>query len=136
MRSNEPPNQEFIAARNRGGLVSPSADLVGILEISELSFRSELAKTNETLRSIPTGVIRNTVLNSPVVKSLWENIILASGIELSSPTQKLCLENVVKLYIKVRSFSYARDFITKYKIKEKQTKTKALRKELKKTEKK
>ena len=102
MRSSEPAEHAFISARSRGGLVSPSADLVGILEISELSFRRELGKTNETLRSIPTDVICDTVFNSPVVKSLWENIVLASGIELSSPVQKLCLENVVKLYIKVR----------------------------------
>ena len=69
----------------------------------------------------------------PVVRSLWENIVMSSGIDISSPTQKLCLENVVKLYLRVTSFSYVRDFITKYKIKEKQTKSKGLRKYLKKS---
>ena len=54
--------------------------------------------------------------------------MLESGIEESSCTQKLCLENIVKLYVRVRSFSYARHYITKYKIKEKKTKSKALRK--------
>ena len=117
MKSSEAASHEFISVRSRGGLVSPSADLVGILEIAELSFRSELTKTKEILRRIPTNVICNTV-----------------GIELSSPTQKLCLENIVKLYLKVRYFSYARDFITKYEIKEKQTRSKALRKELKMSE--
>ena len=56
---------------------------------------------------------------------------MSSGTDISLPTQKLCLENVVKLYLRVRSFSYVRDFITKYKIKEKQTESKAQRKELK-----
>ena len=65
------------------------------------------------------------------MKSLWENIVLSSGVDSSSATAKLCLENIVKLYLKVRSFSYAKDYIAKYKIKEKQTKTKALRSELK-----
>lgn len=131
MKSTDTTNN-FISARTRGGLISPCDDLVSILKVAELSFRSEVGKTKETLRSIPTEYICNSVLDSPVVKSLWENIVLSSGIELSSPTQKLFLENVVKLYLKVRSFSYARDYITKYNIKEKQTKSKALRKDLKK----
>ena len=71
------------------------------------------------------------MLESPVVKSLWDNIVLSSGVESSSATPKLCLENVVKLYLKVRSFSYAKDYITKNKNKEKQTRIKELRKDLK-----
>lgn len=71
------------------------------------------------------------MLKSPVVKSLWENIVLSSGFDSSSATAKLCLENIVKLYLKVRSFSYVKDYIAKYNIKEKQAKTKALRSELK-----
>ena len=51
--------------------------------------------------------------------------------QLSTSTQKLCLENVVKLYLKVRSFSYARDYLNKYKIKQKHVNKKALRKDLK-----
>ena len=122
----------FISVRTRGGLVCPCDDLIHIVEVAELSFRGEIDRINETLRSIPTEVICNTVLESPVMKSLWENnIILSSGVDSSSVTQKLCLENIVKLCLKVRSFSYAKDYIAKYKIKEKQTKTKALRSELK-----
>jgi hypothetical protein len=51
--------------------------------------------------------------------------------DLPKQTTKLCLENIIKLYIKVRSFSYARDYISKFKIKQKAAKSKALRKELK-----
>ena len=128
--------QEFISVRSRGGLVSPTADLVGILEVAELSFRSEVNNAKDLLRNIPIDLTCSKVLDFPVVRSLWENIVMSSGIDTSSPTQKLCLENVVKLYLRVRSFSYVRDFITKYKIKEKQTKSKALRKELKKADRK
>jgi hypothetical protein len=83
------------------------------------------------LRNIPTDLISVSTLNSPLVKSLWDNIVLDSGVEQSCSTQKLLLENIVKLYLRVRSFSYARDYISKYKIKVKQTKSKALRKDLK-----
>ena len=43
---------------------------------------------------------------------------------------KLCLENI-KLYLKVRSFSYAKDYISKFNIQRKAAKSKALRRELK-----
>ncbi len=68
--------QEFILARSRGGLVSPTADLVGILE---LSFRSEVSNAKGILRNIPTDLICTKVLDFPVVKSLWENIVMWSN---------------------------------------------------------
>ena len=121
----------YISARTRGGLVNPSKDLVGVLEQAEYEFRQQVSERKSTLRKIPIDEICNATLKHPVVKSLWENIVLSSAVDLASATQKLCLENTIKLYIKVRSFSYARDYLTKYKIKEKQTKQKALRKDLK-----
>jgi hypothetical protein len=71
--------QEFISAQSRGGLVSPTADLVGILEVTELSFRSKVSNAKDILRNIPTDLICSKVLDFPVVKSLWENIVMSSG---------------------------------------------------------
>ena len=59
---------------------------------------------------------------------------MSSGLESSNSTGKLCLENVIKFYVKVRAFSYPRDFIIKYRIKEKQLRRKGLRKDLKKSD--
>ena len=70
-------------------------------------------------------------IKSPKVKSLWENIVLTAGVNTTGQTQKLCLENLIKLYLKVRSFTYARDYLNTHKIKEKKTRQKALRKDLK-----
>ena len=72
-------------------------------------------------------------INIPVVKSLWDNIVVLSGVNSSGDTQKIYLENIVKIFFRVRSFSYAKDYITQYKIREKQSKSKALRKDLKKS---
>ena len=66
-----------------------------------------------------------------MVKSLWGNIVLSAGVDEAGSTQKLCLENVIKLYLKVRSFSYARDYLAQHKIKEKKVKKKSLRKDMK-----
>ena len=131
MKSND-QSTNFISARSRGGLVNPSTDLVGILEEAEYLFRKQVSDSSEgTLRKICTDTICNSTLQSPVVQSLWDNIVMSAGVDQSSCTQKMCLENVIKLYLRVRSFSYARDYLTKHKIKEKLLKKKALRKDLK-----
>ena len=104
---------------------------MGIVEEAEICFRQNVGEGELVLRNIPTEIICESTLSSSVVKSLWENIVLQSIEDQSSSTQKLCLENIVKLYIRVRSFSYPRDYTSKYKIKEKQTKSKSLRKDLK-----
>ena len=62
--------QNFISARSRGGLVSPTVDLVGILEAAGLSFRSEVSNSKDILRNIPTDSICSKVIDLPVVKSL------------------------------------------------------------------
>ena len=48
------------------------------------------------IRNIATDTIYNAIVENPKVKSLWENIVMSCSIELSSATQKLCLENVFK----------------------------------------
>ena len=130
----EQENNSFIQARNRGGLVNPSDDLIGILQEAEINFRGEVNKSKEVLRNIPVDVICYKTISMPIVKSLWDNIVVSSGVNPSGDTQKLCLENIVKLFLKVRSFSYARDYITQYKIREKQRNSKALQKDLKNSE--
>jgi hypothetical protein len=58
--------------------------------------------------------------------------LLLSETELipDSCISKDILQSIVNLYVRVRSFSFAKDIIQKHKIVEKQTRAKALRKEL------
>jgi hypothetical protein len=67
----------------------------------------------------------------PLLKSLWENIMQDCSQETSKQTKKLCLENIVKLYLRVRSFSYAKDYISNFKMQQKAVKSKSQRKEFK-----
>ena len=128
--SEEEVSNEFISARTRGGLVTPCQDIVRILHEAEICFRKEVNKT-DVIRNIPVDAICFSTIRLPIVKSLWENIVLSSGVNPSCDINKLCLENIVKMFLKVRSFSYTKDYVTQYKIKEKQGKKKALRKDLK-----
>ena len=123
-------SNEFISARTRGGLVTPCEDIVRILHEAEICFRKEVSKT-DVIRNIPVDAICFSTIHLPIVKSLWENIVLSAGINPSCDINKLCLENIVKMFLKVRSFSYTKDYVTQYKIKHKQGKKKGLRKDLK-----
>ena len=78
MKSND-QSTNFISAHSRGGLVNPSTDLVGILEEAEYLFRKQVSDSNEgTLRKICTDIICNNTLQSPVVQSLWDNIVMSA----------------------------------------------------------
>ena len=81
---------------------------MNILEAAELAFRGEINKSVRMIRNIATDTIYNAIVENPKVKSLWENIVMSCSIELSSATQKLCLENVLNLYLKLDPFHMRR----------------------------
>ena len=85
LKSTESDNN-YILARSRGGLVAPDHHLMGIVEEAEILFRKNIGESEQVLPNIPVENICGKTLNSPVVKSLWENIVLESGIEESSAT--------------------------------------------------
>ena len=68
--------------------------------------------------STPVDKIVDDILMQPVVLSLWENITLGLDSSISSECSKLALENFVKLFVRVRSFSYAKDIVSRHKLKE------------------
>lgn len=95
----------------------------------EIIFREE---TKEKLTSIPTSTILKRSLNSFEVISHWESIVHDYSNEISEECISSCLENILKLYITIRSYSHTRNIIEKYKILEKvEAKKKGLRKTLK-----
>ena len=102
LKSTESDNN-YILARSRGGLVAPNHHLMGIVEEAEILCRKNIGEGEQVLRNIPVENICGKTLNSPVVKSLCVGI-RHRGIKC----YKLCLENIIKLYVRVRSFSYAR----------------------------
>ena len=95
------------------GFGPPHSWIVSIAEVAELLFRKHTDKDNAT--RLPVDTIVNEVITSPLVKNLWCNIENCD-IETSKECQSLCLENVVKLYVTVRCFSFAKDIVNKYKL--------------------
>jgi hypothetical protein len=107
---------EYMRNIDRGGLWNPCDLLVTLIEIVEIIFREE---TTKTLTCIPTSIILKRSLDSPEVISHWDAIIHDYSTELSEECLSSCLENIVKLFITIRSYSHTRNIIEKYKILEK-----------------
>ncbi len=113
----------FISARKRGSLVTPCEDIVRILHEADICFRKEVNKT-DIIRNIAVDAICLSTIRLLIVQSLWENIVLSSGVNPSCDMNKLCLENIVKMFLKVRSFSYTKDYVTQYTVEDKRTRQK------------
>ena len=112
---------------------TPNEHIKCIAENAEYVFRKHLSRSKKSvITAIPTDKIVDEILALPVVISVWENITTDLDCDISNECKKLVLENFVKLFVRVRSFSYAKDIVNRYKLKGKTSKKKALRTELKK----
>ena len=125
----ETEGNDYISSLSRGGFWSPHSWVVSIAEVSEIVFRKHTNKDKVT--RLPVDTIVNEVISSPLVKNLWCNIIQNCDVEASKECQSLCLENVVRLYVTIRCFSFAKDIVNKYKLSKGLGQKKALRKDLK-----
>jgi hypothetical protein len=126
-------DDKYIESLSRGGLWTPNEYVKCIAENAEYIFRQHQSHSKETVTTaIPTEKIVDEILALPVVISVWENITTDLDCDISNECKKLALESFVRLFVRVRSFSYAKDIVTRYKLKQKSTKKKSLRTELKK----
>ena len=123
-------DNEYIDSLSRGKLWNPCENLVGIAAECEKVFRQYSAGL---VREIPLEQVRADVLQKPKVKSAWDAILCDASLARSKTSvTDVCLENIIMLYIRVRSFSYTKDVVTQIKLKEKiNLHKKALRKALK-----
>ena len=62
--------------------------------------------------------------------SSFNAIIPDASLKIENSVSKDMLHSIINLYVRVHSFSFVRDIIHKHKIKQKQVKAKALRKEI------
>ena len=124
-------DNEYIDSLSRGKLWNPCENLLAITAECEKVFRQHSAGL---VREIPLEQVRADILQKPRVKSAWDAILFdASLAKTKTSVTDVCLENIIMLYIRVGSFSYSKDVVTKMTIKEKvKFHKKALRNTLKK----
>ena len=126
----EDTSQRLIQTQNRGGLTAVKAEVQKIFEHTEGMFK--VHTSSSTVFKIDTKSMTKSLLMNTKVVSLFNNLIDDSGVAIDSEIKDNLLENMLNLYLRVRSFSYAKDITNKHKFALKKKKSKALRKDIKK----
>eukprot|EP00795_Rhopilema_esculentum_P009759 gene9759-18280_t len=120
-------NQRLVDAVNRGGLWKITDTVEKLFTIAELYF---LAHVNNSSKTIQLAVIVDKIYKDQEVQGMYHEWTERCAIQVDSAGSKDLLTNILSLYVKVRSFSHAKDVVNKFKFEQKKGKTKALRKEI------
>lgn len=121
-------SQKLIASVNRGGLWSITEHVQKIFLKAEQHFR-QLTVKPDIQRVDICGITQKTISDCDVLCN-YNLILCEAELEPVSHISKEVLHSIVSLYVRVRAFSFAKDFIQRYKVKAKQTKAKSLRREI------
>ena len=92
---------EYIDSLSRGRLWTPCESLITVATECEKVFRKYSAGV---VNEIPLNKIWSDVVTRPKVISAWDAILTDASMEKIAVTD-ICLENIVMLYIRVKSFS-------------------------------
>ena len=105
--TNDISNQKLIRSVTRGSLSAVNNQCINIFLIAEEHFRNVRKKVN--LRKISSDEIINYLLKNPDVISNYNSFSTQTQGTISKEISKNVLEKMLRLYIRVRSFSYAKD---------------------------
>ncbi len=125
-------DQRLIAATTRGGLKAVKLEMQQIFTIAEETFRVHTSVANHVSKINIDYMVSQLRMETRIV-SLYNNLVVDADVGLNSEVKKNLLENILKLYLRVRAFSYTKDITNQHKCKLKKTKAKALRKNIKKS---
>ena len=125
----EHTSQRLIETQSRGGLSAVKTEIKKIFQHAEGMFK---VHTSSTVFKIDTKSITNGILMNTEVVSLFNSLIEDSGVAIELEVKDNLLESMLNLYLRVRSFSYAKDVTNKHKFALKKKKNKSLRKDIKK----
>lgn len=120
--------QKLTSSLNRGGLWTISNTAQSIFERTEHYFRDATLKTN--VQNISYARIISRSVHDVEVVSAYNSLLSNSELIVTNSVAKDVLYSTIQLYVRVRSFSFAKDIIQKHKIRLKQMKSKALRKDI------
>ena len=107
----------------------PKEYLTDIFVAVELQFCVHTGK--EVCHKICANKIVDILLHKPVMRSNWNMLVEECGCEITKGRSIIFLDQILSLFIKIGSLSYIKDIVQKYKIQQKATKKKGLRKEIK-----
>ena len=123
-------SQKLVSSLSRGGLWSITEPAQKVFSRTEHYFRQSTLKVATTLQRVDiAGIAKKSVSDSDVVSN-YQTMVSNAELVPTKNISKDVLHSIVNLYIRVRSFSLTKDIIQDFKIKTKQAKSKALRKEI------
>lgn len=122
---------KLIDIKNRGGLWKIKSDGVTIFKLAETYF---LSATKDFVSRIDAKHIVSLLIKDPIVMIYFGKICRSCELEISKEIAFNLLEEMFTLYVRVRSFSYAKDKQQVHKINKAANKSRSLRTELKKTD--
>jgi len=96
---------------------------------TEHYFRQFTSKELTLQRVDIVGIAQKSISDCDVLSN-YILILSEAELEPDKHVSKDVLHSIVSLYVRVRSFSFAKNVLQHYKIKAKQTKAKSLRKEI------
>lgn len=121
-------SQKLVTCLSRGGLWGITKAAEKIFLQAEKYFRSSTC--NGPVLKINIEKIRSESSSDSEVKAAYDTLLSNSELKVDKHVAKDVLQSILDLYIRVRSFSFAKDIVQNYKIKAKQLKEKGLRKEI------
>ena len=116
----EVDSQRLTNISNRGGLWNVSEEVVQIFCTVEKMFK--LVYGGDHFDKIESRQMVLKLMQNPVITSHFDVLRSDSEYVVNDELSNNLLEQLLLLYVRVRSFSYAKDMVQKHKIENKKTK--------------
>lgn len=123
-KSDDFSSQKLISCQTRGGLWAVTAECLQVFKIVEEEFRKETNAVHVT--KIDSSKISEALLQRIDMVSAYDSMTHEFTTTISKEIRFCLLDKMIKLFLKVRAFSYVKD-----KTKVQACKNKALRKDIK-----
>ena len=120
---------DLVNAKNRGGLWYANKNFIEIFTVTENIFKIETS--GDGVKFIKSNKIVEKVMGDGKVKSYYRNVQEEAGILVDKENAINLLEQLITLYVHVRSHSFAKKKIEMHKMECKVKKAKSLRTEMK-----
>ena len=124
-------NQTLVNVRDRGGLWRANKKIIDLLVQCEVLFRS---KTSVFCTSLSAkDFVSEIITSNIIVRSNFNDVCMSADTPVPKEIQKNILEQIITLFVRVRTFSFAKNTRERYKTAKKETRKRSLRTEIKKS---
>ena len=127
--STDLPEHKLVNTHNRGGLWKVTHDVISIFTVTESYF---LTATKTVCNKIDCKKITSSLMSDSVVLSYFSKLRSSSSDHVKKEVALNLLEDLLTLYIRVRTFSYVKDKQQLHKLQANKAKSRSLRTEIKK----